>query len=91
MERADGIPFMERHTKSLVTSGLLLALLESAAQQCCILNCDSSFPPKNTEHPWLKNADKASNVSIGEVVRSNLKQFSSMNKFKKKALGVSCR
>jgi len=43
------------------------------------------------EHPWLKNADKASNVSLGEVVRSRLKQFSSMNKFKKKALGVSCR
>ncbi|XP_066390552.1 calcium-dependent protein kinase 22-like [Miscanthus floridulus] len=40
------------------------------------------------EHPWLKNADKASNVSLGEVVRSRLKQFSSMNKFKKKALGV---
>ncbi|KAF8701099.1 hypothetical protein HU200_033751 [Digitaria exilis] len=40
------------------------------------------------DHPWLKNADKASNVSLGEVVRSRLKQFSSMNKFKKKALGV---
>ncbi|KAK8460126.1 hypothetical protein SEVIR_2G282400v4 [Setaria viridis] len=40
------------------------------------------------EHPWLKNADKASNVSLGEVVRAKLKQFSSMNKFKKKALGV---
>lgn len=46
---------------------------------------------KKTEHPWLKNADKASNVSLGEVVRSRLKQFSSMNKFKKKALGVSRR
>ncbi|TVU08953.1 hypothetical protein EJB05_42381, partial [Eragrostis curvula] len=40
------------------------------------------------EHPWLKNADKAPNVSLGEVVRSRLKQFSAMNKFKKKALGV---
>ncbi|XP_037442637.1 calcium-dependent protein kinase 22-like [Triticum dicoccoides] len=40
------------------------------------------------EHPWLKNADKAPNVSLGELVRSRLKQFSSMNKFKKKALGV---
>ncbi|CAN6211257.1 unnamed protein product [Urochloa humidicola] len=40
------------------------------------------------EHPWLKNTDKASNVSLGAVVRSKLKQFSSMNKFKKKALGV---
>ncbi|ONM56361.1 Calcium-dependent protein kinase 24 [Zea mays] len=40
------------------------------------------------EHPWLKNADKASNVSLGEVVRSRLKQLSSMNKLKKKALGV---
>jgi len=91
MERADGIIFMESHAKSLVTSGMLLVLLERTAQQCCILNYDSRFPPKNTEHPWLKNADKASNVSLGEVVRSRLKQFSSMNKFKKKALGVSCR
>ncbi|XP_015696753.2 calcium-dependent protein kinase 22 isoform X2 [Oryza brachyantha] len=40
------------------------------------------------EHPWLKNADKAPNVSLGEVVRSRLKQFSAMSKFKKKALGV---
>ncbi|XP_062193711.1 calcium-dependent protein kinase 22-like [Phragmites australis] len=40
------------------------------------------------EHPWLKNANKAPNVSLGEVVRSRLKQFSAMNKFKKKALGV---
>ncbi|KAK3129737.1 hypothetical protein QOZ80_6BG0483990 [Eleusine coracana subsp. coracana] len=40
------------------------------------------------EHPWLKNADKAPNVSLGEVVRSRLKQFSAMNRFKKKALGV---
>uniref|UniRef100_A0A0D9XFK9 Calcium-dependent protein kinase n=1 Tax=Leersia perrieri TaxID=77586 RepID=A0A0D9XFK9_9ORYZ len=43
------------------------------------------------EHPWLKNADRAPNVSLGEIVRSRLKQFSSMNKFKKKALGVSRR
>ncbi|PNT64929.1 hypothetical protein BRADI_4g35100v3 [Brachypodium distachyon] len=40
------------------------------------------------EHPWIKNADKAPNVSLGELVRSRLKQFSSMNKFKKKALGI---
>ncbi|KAG8057386.1 hypothetical protein GUJ93_ZPchr0002g25790 [Zizania palustris] len=40
------------------------------------------------EHPWLKNADRAPNVSLGDVVRSRLKQFSAMNKFKKKALGV---
>ncbi|EAZ09739.1 hypothetical protein OsI_32027 [Oryza sativa Indica Group] len=39
------------------------------------------------EHPWLKNADRAPNVSLGEIVRSRLMQFSAMNKFKKKALG----
>lgn len=49
-----------------------------------------NFASYETEHPWLKNADKAPNVSLGELVRSRLKQFSSMNKFKKKALGVSC-
>lgn len=46
---------------------------------------------QKTEHPWLKNADRAPNVSLGEIVRSRLMQFSAMNKFKKKALGVSCR
>ncbi|KAM3210330.1 hypothetical protein ACQJBY_064370 [Aegilops geniculata] len=43
------------------------------------------------EHPWLKNADTAPNVSLGEAVRSRLQQFSAMNKFKKKALGVVAR
>ncbi|XP_078165213.1 calcium-dependent protein kinase 7-like [Carex rostrata] len=40
------------------------------------------------EHPWLKNANLAPNISLGEEVRSRLKQFSAMNKFKKKALRV---
>ncbi|CAD6245802.1 unnamed protein product [Miscanthus lutarioriparius] len=43
------------------------------------------------EHPWLKNADTAPNVSLGEAVRARLQQFSAMNKFKKKALGVVAR
>uniref|UniRef100_A0A0C9S649 non-specific serine/threonine protein kinase n=1 Tax=Wollemia nobilis TaxID=56998 RepID=A0A0C9S649_9CONI len=40
------------------------------------------------EHTWLQNAKKAPNVSLGETVRSRLKQFSVMNKFKKRALRV---
>nr|XP_043627929.1 calcium-dependent protein kinase 7-like [Erigeron canadensis] len=40
------------------------------------------------EHPWLFNAKAAPNVSLGEVVRSRLKQFAVMNKLKKKALRV---
>ncbi|XP_024025214.1 calcium-dependent protein kinase 8 [Morus notabilis] len=40
------------------------------------------------EHPWLQNAKKAPNVSLGETVRARLKQFSVMNKLKKRALGV---
>ncbi|KAL7608512.1 hypothetical protein Lser_V15G13720 [Lactuca serriola] len=40
------------------------------------------------EHPWLFNAKSAPNVSLGEVVRSRLKQFSVMNKLKKRALRV---
>ncbi|XP_010912114.1 calcium-dependent protein kinase 8 [Elaeis guineensis] len=40
------------------------------------------------EHPWLQNANTAPNVSLGEIVRARLKQFSAMNKFKKKALRV---
>ncbi|KAJ4825377.1 Calcium-dependent protein kinase 7 [Turnera subulata] len=40
------------------------------------------------DHPWLQNAKKAPNVPLGETVRSRLKQFSMMNKLKKRALRV---
>ncbi|BAT76621.1 hypothetical protein LR48_Vigan01g279100 [Vigna angularis] len=40
------------------------------------------------EHPWLQNAKKASNVPLGDIVRTRLKQFSVMNRFKKRALRV---
>ncbi|XP_010539953.1 PREDICTED: calcium-dependent protein kinase 10 [Tarenaya hassleriana] len=40
------------------------------------------------EHPWIQNAKKAPNVPLGDIVRSRLKQFSVMNRFKKKALRV---
>lgn len=41
-----------------------------------------------SDHPWLQNAKKAPNVSLGETVRARLKQFSVMNKLKKRALKV---
>ncbi|KAF8398387.1 hypothetical protein HHK36_017314 [Tetracentron sinense] len=40
------------------------------------------------DHPWLQNAKKAPNVPLGETVRARLKQFSVMNKLKKRALRV---
>eukprot|EP00250_Pteridium_aquilinum_P009678 c18853_g1_i1 orf=584-2155(-) len=40
------------------------------------------------DHPWLLNAKKAPDVPLGDVVRSRLKQFSAMNKLKKRALRV---
>ncbi|CAA3025716.1 calcium-dependent kinase 32-like [Olea europaea subsp. europaea] len=40
------------------------------------------------DHPWLQNAKAAPNVSLGETVRARLKQFSMMNKLKKRALRV---
>lgn len=40
------------------------------------------------EHPWLQNAKKAPNVPLGDIVRARLKQFSVMNRFKKKAMQV---
>lgn len=40
------------------------------------------------DHPWLQNAQNAPNVSLGEIVRARLKQFSVMNKLKKRALRV---
>ncbi|KAG0451492.1 hypothetical protein HPP92_026185 [Vanilla planifolia] len=40
------------------------------------------------EHPWLLNAKKVPNVPLGDVVKSRLKQFSRMNRFKRRALRV---
>ncbi|CAN6448716.1 unnamed protein product [Victoria cruziana] len=40
------------------------------------------------EHPWLKNPEMTPNVPLGETVTARLKQFSAMNKFKKRALRV---
>nr|DAD31129.1 TPA_asm: hypothetical protein HUJ06_009980 [Nelumbo nucifera] len=40
------------------------------------------------EHSWLQNAKKAPNVPLGDIVRTRLKQFSVMNRFKKKAMRV---
>jgi calcium-dependent protein kinase len=39
------------------------------------------------DHPWLQNAKKNPNVPL-DAVRSRLKQFSAMNKLKKRALQV---
>ena len=41
------------------------------------------------EHPWIQNAKKAPNVPLGDIVRTRLKQFAGMNRFKKKALRVN--
>ncbi|KAJ3674657.1 hypothetical protein LUZ60_005273 [Juncus effusus] len=41
------------------------------------------------DHPWLHTARRAdSDVNLGDIVRTRLKQFSVMNKFKKKAMRV---
>lgn len=39
-------------------------------------------------HDWIQNANKVSDVSLGEGVEKKIKQFSLMNKFKKKVLRV---
>ncbi|CAN4118290.1 unnamed protein product [Withania somnifera] len=40
------------------------------------------------EHPWIQNAKKAPNVPLGDMVKTRLKQFALMNRFKRKALRV---
>ncbi|CAN1750874.1 Calcium-dependent protein kinase 8 [Linum perenne] len=51
-----------------------------------ILLC--GVPPFWADHTWLQNAKKAPNVPLGETVRTRLKQFSMINKLKKRALRV---
>ncbi|KAF5942064.1 hypothetical protein HYC85_019706 [Camellia sinensis] len=40
------------------------------------------------EHRWIHNAHQVPNVPLGENVRTRIKQFSLMNKFKRKVLRV---
>ncbi|XP_042058161.1 calcium-dependent protein kinase 24-like [Salvia splendens] len=40
------------------------------------------------QHPWIQNADNVSNVPLGDQVRTRIKQFSLMNKFKRRVLRV---
>ncbi|KAJ4904067.1 Calcium-dependent protein kinase 14 [Raphanus sativus] len=40
------------------------------------------------DHPWIQDGKNAPNVSLGESVRARLKQFTVMNKLKKRALRV---
>lgn len=49
---------------------------------------EDSNPLIHADHPWLQNTKKAPDIPLGDVVRSRLKQFSAMNKLKKKALRV---
>lgn len=41
----------------------------------------------NADHPWMQHT-KAPNASVGETVKARPKQFSVMNKLKKRALKV---
>ncbi|XVE84594.1 hypothetical protein DITRI_Ditri17bG0025200 [Diplodiscus trichospermus] len=40
------------------------------------------------EHPWIQNLEHAPNVNLGENVRTRIKQFAVMSKFKKQVLRV---
>ncbi|CAI0397098.1 unnamed protein product [Linum tenue] len=51
-----------------------------------ILLC--GVPPFWAEHPWIQNASQAPTVSLGENVGARIRQFSLMNKFKKRVLRV---
>lgn len=71
-----------------------LQLFASACDgSCCVLYHKIMIPFffHFLEHSWLQNAKKASNVPLGDIVRARLKQFSVMNRFKKKAMRVSIR
>ena len=40
------------------------------------------------EHRWIRNAHKVPDIPLGDNVRTRIQQFSLMNKFKRKVLGV---
>lgn len=51
---------------------------------CAVLRCAGG----PAEHPWLRDVQQAPDTPLGEVVFSRMKQFTTMNKLKKKALLV---
>ncbi|KAM2467157.1 hypothetical protein PS1_008998 [Malus domestica] len=66
--KRDPCPLVSHNAKDLVKK--MLVLNQSRGLQL----------RKVLDHPWLQNAMKAPNVSLGETVRSRLKHFSVMNK-----------
>ncbi|KAL5216648.1 hypothetical protein ABZP36_008049 [Zizania latifolia] len=46
---------------------------------------------RRQEHPWLQNARKAPDVLLGDIVKSRLKQLSRINRFRKRALRITCQ
>ncbi|CAN1303591.1 Calcium-dependent protein kinase 13 [Linum perenne] len=88
--KRDPWPNISESAKSLVK-----AMLEpdpkvrlTAKQVLGIANFSCLMLMFSVEHSWLVNAKKAPNVPLGDVVRARLKQFSMMNRFKRKALRV---
>lgn len=74
--------------KFMINNGSLNKFFTAYIQYFCPLTV---FFTIITDHPWLQNAKKAPNVPLGDIVRMRLKQFSVMNRFKKKALRVSLK
>ncbi|KAL2902031.1 Calcium-dependent protein kinase 13 [Bienertia sinuspersici] len=80
---------LEADPKKRLTAKQVLEI-SGAFQQPTIM-IETSWQPEHpcfTEHSWLQNAKKAPNVPLGDVVKSRLKQFAMMNRFKRKALRV---
>ncbi|TYH27980.1 hypothetical protein ES288_A02G109900v1, partial [Gossypium darwinii] len=74
--KRDPWPKVSDNAKDLVKK-----MLNPDPKQCLIVQ-------EVLEHPWLQNANKAPNVPLGETMKARLKQFSIMNKLKKRALRV---
>ncbi|KAI7737575.1 hypothetical protein M8C21_019536, partial [Ambrosia artemisiifolia] len=93
MELCEGGELFDRivargHYSERAAAGIVKTMVEIK------LRSIKGFGRCGVEHPWIQNEKTASNVSLGDIVKTRLKQFSMMNRFKKKALRsdkfVSC-
>ncbi|KAI7737839.1 hypothetical protein M8C21_002902, partial [Ambrosia artemisiifolia] len=93
MELCEGGELFDRivargHYTERAAAGVVRTIVEIVSMYCVRFSAESIYLITVEEHPWIQNAKKAPNVPLGDVVKSRLKQFSLMNRFKRKALRV---
>ncbi|KAI9195919.1 hypothetical protein LWI28_019420 [Acer negundo] len=79
---------LDSNPYSRLTIQEVLGISPMSIVSCRRLNYKLIFVCMCAEHPWIQNENHAPNVNLGDHVRTRIKQFCLMNKFKRKAIRV---